>query len=154
MAIAGLIVTPLRIIADDRGSVMHMLRTDAPHFVDFGEIYFSVVKPNVVKAWKRHREMVLNLAVPVGRMRLVVYDGRDGSDTFGRLEQVIVGKPDSYSLITIHPGLWFGFQGIAKEDTVIANCASILHRSEEAEGIDAYDQRIPFKWPCAEIAVS
>ena len=32
-------ITPLKIIPDERGKVMHMLRKDSPIFDKFGEIY-------------------------------------------------------------------------------------------------------------------
>jgi dTDP-4-dehydrorhamnose 3,5-epimerase-like enzyme len=37
--IHGVKVVPLRRIPDERGTIFHMLRRDAPHFVEFGEIY-------------------------------------------------------------------------------------------------------------------
>src|SRR5690349_19661138 len=57
--IPGVVVSPLKQIPDERGMVMHMLkRTDAP-FAGFGEIYFSIVNPGAVKAWKKHLQMTL-----------------------------------------------------------------------------------------------
>ena len=41
--IDGVRLTPLRIIGDERGSVMHMLRATDAHFAGFGEVYFSTV---------------------------------------------------------------------------------------------------------------
>ena len=52
--IDGVKVTPLRQIVDERGKIMHMLRADAEHFDKFGEIYFSCVRPEVIKAWHIH----------------------------------------------------------------------------------------------------
>src|SRR6185295_12149178 len=98
--IAGVEIRPLTVIADQRGAVLHMLRADAPHFQRFGEIYFSLVNPGSVKAWHRHREMVLHYAVPHGRIRLVVYDDRDGSETRGAVMDIESGE-GSYSLVTI-----------------------------------------------------
>ena len=54
--IEGVRITPLRQIPDERGTVMHMLRADAPHFEGFGEIYFSWVYPGAIKAWHVWRE--------------------------------------------------------------------------------------------------
>ena len=81
--IDGVRVTPLRRIPDERGAVLHMLREDDEHFERFGEIYFSTVYPGVVKGWHLHREMTLNYAVPMGMVKLVCYDDREGSPTRG-----------------------------------------------------------------------
>ena len=65
--IDGVKVIPLQRIPDERGTVMHMLKRTDPHFVEFGEIYFSTVYRGVVKGWHRHREMTLNYACMFGR---------------------------------------------------------------------------------------
>ena len=80
--IEGVQVIPLRRIPDERGTVMHMLRRTDPHFIEFGEIYFSSVYQGVVKGWHRHREMTLNYACVDGRVKLVLFDDRDGSFTY------------------------------------------------------------------------
>jgi dTDP-4-dehydrorhamnose 3,5-epimerase len=77
--IDGVIVTPLRQICDERGKVMHMLRSTDPHFQKFGEIYFSGVYPGAIKAWHIHKVMTLNYSVPHGRIKFVLYDERPNS---------------------------------------------------------------------------
>ena len=79
--IDGVLVVPLRRIVDERGMVMHMLRRTDPHFQEFGEIYFSTVRPGVVKAWHLHDRMTLNYVVLKGMIKFVCYDDREGSDT-------------------------------------------------------------------------
>jgi dTDP-4-dehydrorhamnose 3,5-epimerase len=145
MKIAGVETVPLRVIADERGAVMHMLRADAPHFTQFGEIYFSIVHCGAVKGWKRHRRMTLNLAVPVGRVRLVVFDDRDGSPTRGTTLDFLLG-PDNYQLVIVPPGLWTAFQGIAEGPSLVANCASLPHDPAEAETRSLDDPPIDVSW--------
>lgn len=144
--IAGVRVTPLRRIADDRGAVFHMLRADAPHFEAFGEVYFSSVHPGKVKAWHLHREMTLNYAVPVGTIRLVIYDPREGSPTRGQLQELVVGEPD-YCLVTVPPGVWSGFQGLGGTTALVANCATLPHQEGEIERADPFAGPIAYSWP-------
>jgi dTDP-4-dehydrorhamnose 3,5-epimerase len=141
--IEGLLLTPLRIIADDRGAVLHMLRADAPEFTRFGECYFSEVKPGAIKAWKRHRVQTQNLAVPVGRIRLVVYDAREGSQTCGQQEVFELGRPDTYARLRIPPRLWYGFIGLGSTAALIVNCADAPHEPDESEtrAAEALDER-------------
>lgn len=148
MSIAGLEIVPLRIIADDRGSVMHMLRSDAPHFAAFGEIYFSTVHRGVVKGWKRHRRMQLSLAAPVGAIRIVCFDGRLDSPTMGQSVDLTIGLAN-YNLVVIPPGIWTAFQGVAKDTSLLANCASIPHDPAEADTRSMDDAPMIVDWTVA-----
>jgi dTDP-4-dehydrorhamnose 3,5-epimerase len=131
--IDGLIVTPLRVIADERGAVLHMLRADAPGFTSFGECYFSEVNPGVVKAWKRHSRQMQNLAVPAGRVRFVVYDARESSPTRGAIDVIELGRPDAYLRLCIPRQLWYGFKCVSDTPALVANCADIPHDPAESE---------------------
>jgi dTDP-4-dehydrorhamnose 3,5-epimerase len=143
--IDGVVITPLRQIPDERGTVMHMLRRDWPVFSDFGEIYFSTVHQGVIKGWHIHHRMVLNYAVPVGRIKFVLYDERDGSPTKGEVQEIFMG-PDNYQLVTVPPMIWNGFKGIGDVTAVVANCASIPHDPDEIERRDPFDSDIPYNW--------
>ncbi len=143
--IHGVIITPLRQIPDERGKVMHMLRSNDPHFIQFGEIYFSVVNPQVVKAWHIHTEMTLNYAVVKGMIKLVLFDDRDGSQTHGTVQEIFLGE-DNYSLVTIPPLVWNGFKGISHEPSIVANCATIPHDPEEIKRLDPFENHIPYDW--------
>ena len=143
--VAGVEVRPLQVIADERGAVMHMLRADAPHFERFGEIYFSVVNPGAVKAWRRHRSAVLNYAVPVGMIRLAIYDDRPGSATHGVVTEIETGQ-SAYLLITIPAGTWSGFLGLGAAPALVANCATAPHDPAEADRLAPDDPSIPYRW--------
>lgn len=143
--IEGVFIEPLKQIADERGKVMHMLRADSKLFKSFGEIYFSTVNPGVVKAWKRHKEMTLNYAVPVGSVKVVIYDDREGSATKGMVDEYVTG-PDNYCLIRIPPMVWSGFQGLDDAPSLVANCADMPHDPSEVERIDIDDESIPYTW--------
>ena len=84
--IDGVIIRPLRQIADNRGAVLHMMRNDSELYEKFGEVYFSEILPGVVKAWKMQTEKTQNLAVPVNKIRLVIYDSRPNSITRGNIK--------------------------------------------------------------------
>ena len=109
--IDGVVVKPLRRIPDERGFIMHMLRSDDPDFERFGEIYFSTIFPGVVKAWHLHKEMILNYSVISGMVKLVLYDDRDGSSTKGELQELFIGR-ENYQLVKIPPFVWNGFKTV------------------------------------------
>jgi len=143
--IHGVTITPLRQILDERGKVMHMLRSTDAHFVAFGEIYFSCVHPGAIKAWHIHKRMVLNYAVPFGKIKFVLYDDREGSPTRGRFQELFLG-PDNYCLVTVPPLVWNGFKGVGDQTAIVANCASIPHDPDEIERLPPDDARIPYDW--------
>ncbi len=143
--IEGVVITPLKQFLDERGKVMHMFRRDSENFEQFGEIYFSCVYPGAIKGWHIHKLMTLNYAVPVGNIKLVLYDDREDSITQGDLQEIFLG-PDNYCLVTIPPLVWNGFKGIGTEMALVANCASIPHDLEEIDRLDPFDPSIPYDW--------
>jgi dTDP-4-dehydrorhamnose 3,5-epimerase len=143
--IKDVLVKPLAQITDERGKIMHMLRADEPHFEKFGEIYFSIVYPGVVKGWHIHKEMTLNYAVVSGMIKLVLYDPRKDSKTKGEIQELFIGE-DNYVLVKIPPGIWNGFKGVGTKPAIIANCATIPHRPDEIERLDPVKNDIPYDW--------
>ena len=141
----GVTITPLRQISDERGKVMHMLRSTDPVFKSFGEIYFSCVYPNAIKAWHLHKRMTLNYAVPHGQIKFVLYDDRDDSATRGEVQEIFLG-PENYCLVTVPPLVWNGFIGLGSEMSIVANCASIPHDPDEIVRLDPFDASIPHNW--------
>ncbi|MDV7340821.1 dTDP-4-dehydrorhamnose 3,5-epimerase family protein [Terasakiella sp. A23] len=140
--IDGVVITPLKQIHDERGAVFHMLRKDADHFADFGEVYFSITNPGVIKGWKKHTEMVSSLACVQGRMKLVLMD-----EVSGQIDEIILGaEAADYKLVTIPPGVWTAFTCISDEPAMLANCASILHRADEAEGRGLDNPPLAYEW--------
>jgi dTDP-4-dehydrorhamnose 3,5-epimerase len=126
-----------------------MLRSDAQGFTQFGECYFSEVNPKVTKAWKKHRLQTQNLAVPVGRVRMVIFDDREESATRGELQVLELGRPDAYIRLSIPPGVWYGFSCISSVPALIANCADLPHDPNESEQVSVNDPRFPYQWDSA-----
>lgn len=143
--IKGVLVKPLKQIPDERGKIMHMLRADDPHFTRFGEIYFSVVYPSVIKGWHLHAKMTLNYAVITGMIKLVLYDARNGSPTKGELQELFIGE-DNYVLVQIPPGVYNGFKGIGTKPAIVANCSDFPHDPEEITRKDPFSDEIPYDW--------
>ena len=143
--IQGVLVQPLKQIPDERGKIMHMLRVDDPYFEKFGEIYFSVVYPGVIKGWHLHKEMTLNYAVIYGTIKLVLYDDRSESSTRGELMELFIGD-GNYVLVRIPPQVWNGFKGAGVTPAIVANCATVPHDHNEIVRMDPLDNQIPYKW--------
>lgn len=143
--INGVRIKPLKKIVDERGKVMHMLKSSDEGFDRFGEIYFSCVYPGAIKGWHLHKRMVLNYAVPHGNIKFVLYDDRPESSTRGELQELFLGE-DNYCLVTVPTLVWNGFKGIGTEMAIVANCATIPHDPEEIVRRDPFDSSIPYSW--------
>lgn len=143
--IDGVVVTPMKQIIDERGKIMHFLRSDEPDFEKFGEVYFSQVMPGAIKAWHLHEEMDLNYVCVVGLIKLVLFDSREGSATRGELMQIFMG-PTEYKRVHVPHGVWNGFKGVSPEPALLANCATIAHRADEIKRMDPFDPSIPYDW--------
>lgn len=139
------VITPLKKFTDERGSVMHMLRADSPLFESFGEIYFSTINPGFIKGWHKHSRITQNYAVPHGRVLFALYDARDNSTTSGHVFDVELGD-NKYALLTVPPGLWYGFKAIGATSALIANCATEPHDSTESISLHINDASIPYHW--------
>ena len=144
--IKDVVLTELKQFPDERGTLLHMLRNDDPTFTTFGECYFSEVLPGAVKAWKLHRNQTQNFSVPVGRIKLVIYDNRKDSVSNSNVQLINLGRPDSYFRVMIPPGLWYGFTCISKIPALLVNCADIPHNPQESEVRMIDDVSIPYKW--------
>lgn len=130
--IEGVELNPLKKITDERGSVMHMLKSSrAGEFLNVGEIYFSLVNPGFIKGWKYHKDIRQQMVVPVGSIRIVLYDDRPQSKTKG-LTQIIDFGDCNYALLTIPPQVWYAFASKDQKTAVIANATSAPHRPEES----------------------
>ena len=138
-------ITPLKIISDNRGKVMHMLRTDSQVFEKFGEIYFSTIYHQSIKGWHLHKESVLNYVCIKGKVKLVLFDNRKESSTKGVYQELIL-SPEDYFLVTIPPNIWNGFKGLDKTESIIANCLTLPHDEKEMVRKDSFDKSFSYKW--------
>ena len=143
--IAGVKIVPLKQIVDERGKIMHMMKATDPHFIKFGEIYFSCAWPGTVKAWHIHQTMTVNNVVLSGRAKLVLYDIRKDSPTQGELQEIFLGE-DNYVLVQIPPGIANGYKAYGDKLVILANCATEPHRPEEMLRLAPDTPEIPYDW--------
>jgi dTDP-4-dehydrorhamnose 3,5-epimerase len=141
----GVRLFPLLRIPDERGVVMRMLRADDPHFTEFGEIYFSIIYPGVIKGWHLHSRMTINYAVVDGNIKLVLFDQRPDSPTRNQIQEIVFGQID-YQLVRVPPGVVNGFTAVGGTRAIVANCASIPHDPGEITRIDPFTPSIPYDW--------
>lgn len=139
----GVIFTPLKQIQHPKGNIYHALKASDEAFTGFGEAYFSFVHKGDVKGWKKHTRMNMNLIVPKGSIRFVLYDDRQGSATQEQFQSFTLCASSNYGRLSVSAGIWMAFQGIG-DDNMLLNLASIEHDPEEAQNTEL--EHFPFDW--------
>ena len=143
--IEGIQISPLKKHVDERGMLFHMMRKDFDIFKEFGEVYFSFTNPGIIKGWKKHLKMTQNFAVPIGEIKLVLFDGRKSSKSYRKINELKL-SPENYQLVTIPPNIWYSFQATSKIPGMIANCTNIPHDPEETHSKELDSPEIPYNW--------
>ncbi len=141
MSLSDVLVTTLNRIQTTGGDVLHAMKDSDVGFSGFGEAYFSWIFCGAVKAWKRHMRMTMNLVVPVGQVRFVFWDAEAASF---REEEIGSAR---YVRLTVPPGIWFGFQGLAESQSLVLNLGSIPHDPDEVERLPQDGIQYTWKLP-------
>ena len=141
----GVTLTNLKRVRVINGDVYHALKASEESFKGFGELYFSRIDYGKVKGWKKHTKFTLNLTVPAGHVRFVVFssDKKTGLPT-ELVGEYLIGADDNHQRLTVPPGFWVAFQGLHQSGNVIANVIPEEHIPTEAENIDL--EANPFDW--------
>ena len=139
--IKDVIVIHLDVIDTPGGNVLHAMKGSSAGYSGFGEAYFSQVDKGVVKAWKRHKKMTLNLVVPLGAIKFVLFDDRDMSNI--QFQEIIISR-DNYCRLTVPPMVWMGFQGLSSEGSMLLNIANIEHDPGEVHSLEI--DKINYDW--------
>jgi dTDP-4-dehydrorhamnose 3,5-epimerase len=145
--IDGLKVKKLRVIPDDRGRLMEILRRDDDLFQNFGQVYMTTTYPGVVKAWHKHGKQTDNIACLAGMIRLALYDDRPGSPTHKELNEFYLGVHDP-ALIQVPPGIYHGWMCVSQEEAVIVNIPTEVYdyRKPDEQRLDPHENDIPYRW--------
>jgi dTDP-4-dehydrorhamnose 3,5-epimerase len=145
--IEGVALKGLRLIPDERGFLMEILRADDPLFERFGQIYLSVAYPGVVKGWHYHRKQTDMFCVVKGMMKVALYDPRPDSPTRGAVNEFFLGERNP-ALLRIPPLVVHGMKAIGTEPGYLLNCPTEPYAYAEPDEfrIDPHDNDIPYDW--------
>ena len=145
--IEGVVVKKLRLIPDERGRLMEILRNDDELFIKFGQVYMTTAYPGVVKGWHYHKKQVDNMAVVRGMMKIVLYDSREDSPTFKEVNEFFMGEHNPL-LIKIPPLVMHGFKCISEREAIAVNCPTEAYDYDNPDEfrVDPHDNDIPYNW--------
>jgi len=145
--IEGVEVKQLRVICDERGKLMEMMRGDDPFYQKFGQIYVSTCNPGVIKAWHYHKKQTDIFVVVKGMSKVALYDLRESSSTKGMVNEFFLGEYNPI-LITIPPMVVHGQKAYGTEPAYLINCPTELYDYQNPDEfrIDPFDNDIPYDW--------
>ena len=145
--IQGVQIKKLKIIPDDRGRLMEILRSDEKIFERFGQVYMTTAFPGVTKAWHFHKKQDDHFTCISGRMKLALYDAREGSSTKGEVNDFTISLEDPM-LVKIPKGVYHGFKCVSDKEAVVINVPTMTYNYKEPDEyrVDAFENDIPYDW--------
>ena len=145
--INGVLIKKLKVIPDERGRLMEILRADDEFFQKFGQVYMTTAYPGVVKAWHYHKKQADNMTVVKGMMKIVLYDSRKESATFGEVNEIFAGIHNPV-LVHIPNLVYHGFKCISEEEAIVINVPSDVYKYNEPDEfrLPAHGREIPYAW--------
>jgi dTDP-4-dehydrorhamnose 3,5-epimerase len=138
----------LKLVNNERGSLLEVLRCDDENFPGFGQAYITTTFAGVIKAWYRHKDQIDQITVIKGKMLLVLYDTRPKSPSYGEIREITISE-EAPGLVQIPPGVWHGFKALGRSPLHLLhlNSAAYRHGDVDEERLDPFDKGIPYAWP-------
>ena len=145
--IEGVQVKPLRVIPDERGRLMEILRCDDKIFGKFGQVYMTTCYPGVVKGWHYHKKQMDHFVCVNGMIKLVLYDSRKKSKTYGQVNEFFLGIHNPI-LVQVPTWVYHGFKGVSEEEAVIINIPTepYHHAKPDEYRVPPHSKEIPYDW--------
>lgn len=149
--IEGVVTKKLKVVPDERGFLMEMMRSDDPHFEKFGQVYLSVGYPGVIKGWHYHKKQNDNFFIVKGMAKVVLYDMREKSGTRGEINEFFIGERNPL-MVHIPANVAHGFKAVGDETAHLINIPTELYNYEQPDEhrIDPHGGEIPYDWACED----
>ncbi|MGB8952231.1 MAG: dTDP-4-dehydrorhamnose 3,5-epimerase family protein [Candidatus Aminicenantales bacterium] len=145
--IDGVKTKKLKVIPDERGRLMEILRQDDEIFTKFGQVYMTTAYPGVVKAWHKHGKQTDNIACLSGMIKMALYDGRKESPTYKEINMFYMGIHNPM-LVQVPAGIYHGWMCVSQEEALVVNIPTEAYNYEkpDEQRLDSYENDIPYDW--------
>lgn len=150
--IKGVKIKKLKLIPDERGFLMEMLRDDDPLFKGFGQVYITGVKRGAAKAWHYHKKQIDNFVCVEGKALVSLVDFRKNSPTYKTTQEFVLEAPPNAKepiLLQIPTHVLHGFTTYRCKFTKIINVPTIHYVYDDPDEFRyPWDSpEVPYKWP-------
>ena len=145
--IEGVEIKKLRMIPDEQGGLLEIVRRDEAIFSGFGQISVRMTYPGRVNAWHAHQLQEDHIAAVSGMIKLVLYDDREGSPTRGEINEFFIGIYQP-RLVKIPQGIFHGWICLGSEEAMVITVATEPYHDEHPDEIriDPFENDIPYRW--------
>ena len=145
--IEGVKIKNLRVIPDERGRLMEVLRHDDEIFIKFGQVYITTTYPGVIKGWHYHKKQYDNIACVHGMLKVALFDKRENSHTKGEINEFYIGIHNPI-LIQIPPGVLHGWKCVSETEAIVINCPTEIYIYDDPDEfrVPPHDVSIPYDW--------
>ena len=150
--IDGVRFRPTRAVPHEDGYLTEVARASWDELeAPIVQVHVTTTFPDRIRAWGVHRGVTDRLFVVAGLVQLVVFDGREGSPTFGRINEFRVGERNP-GLLVIPPDLYHGWKNIGDAEAIIINMPDRVYDYDAPDGrhlawdSDAARRMIPHVW--------
>jgi dTDP-4-dehydrorhamnose 3,5-epimerase len=131
--IDGVWLREVRNVAKDNGSLVEIVRSEwleENKIID--QVFQVTLTPNGISAWHAHEVTTDRLFVTEGLIKIVLYDSREGSPTFGVINEFRLGSIRP-GLLIIPPKVWHGVQNCASTDAKFLNLVDRAYSYEDPD---------------------
>jgi dTDP-4-dehydrorhamnose 3,5-epimerase len=145
--IEGVKTKALRVIPDERGWLLEILRADeGDFFTKFGQVYVSATYPGAVKAWHYHQKQVDNFACVAGMVKLVLVDKRPESPTNGAVNEFFIGTHNP-TLVQVPNFVYHGWKCIGSDVALVVNVPNEPYQYADPDEFRlAPHDTLPYDW--------
>lgn len=145
--IEGVKTKKLKVVPDERGRLMEIMRSDDEMFEKFGQLYMTTNYPGVIKAWHYHKNQIDNVACVKGMIKLVMFDSREGSPTKGEINELFIGDNNPV-LVRIPNDVYHGWKCVSETESVVVNCPTELYdyKNPDEHRLPFNTEKIPYNW--------
>ncbi len=150
--IAGVQYRPTRPVPHEDGHVTEVARVNWEVLGNpLVQVHITTTFPGRVRAWGLHQHITDRLFVVSGLVKIVIFDGRKGSVTEGRINEFVVSEKNP-GLVIIPPNLYHGWKNIGTSEAIIINMPDKMYNHEVPDALDlswdsdSAETLIPYKW--------
>jgi dTDP-4-dehydrorhamnose 3,5-epimerase len=146
--IQGVVVRPAVTQTDDRGSLCEILHPAwGVHPAPFTYVYQFTIRPGKIKGWHLHREHDDRIFLSQGNVKVVLYDTRKDSPTYGMVNEIF--RSEMHRDVMVIPAYVFhAHQNIGNTDALFISMPTRAynHASPDVYRLPIENDVIPYRF--------
>jgi dTDP-4-dehydrorhamnose 3,5-epimerase len=143
---------PVRPVPHEDGHLVEVARTSWEMLGEpVVQVHVTTTFAGRIRAWGLHQNSTDRLFVVNGLVKIVVFDGRVASPTYGVLNEFVVSEKNP-ALLVVPPNLYHGWKNIGTTEAAIINMPSRLYDYDAPDALDlpwdseAAERIVPYRW--------